>query len=154
MTTAKKLEELVAFCKSRGFVYPSSEIYGGMSAIYDYGHYGTLLKNNLRDWWWQEMVGLHEDIVGLDSAIFMSPLTWKASGHLDNFDDPQVDCKNCHSRLRADHLLERYGINADKETLEVINEHLAKLAKQGKLKCSECGSRDLTPAKRFSLMVK
>lgn len=144
----------MAFCKSRGFVYPSSEIYGGMSAIYDYGHYGVLLKNNLRDWWWQEMVSLHEDVVGLDSAIFMSPMTWQASGHLDNFDDPQVDCKHCHSRLRADHLLERYGINADKETLEVINQHLSKLASESKLKCSECGSKDLTPAKRFSLMVK
>ena len=105
MTTAKKLEELVAFCKSRGFVYPSSEIYGGMSAIYDYGHYGTLLKNNLRDWWWQEMVGLHEDIVGLDSAIFMSPLTWKASGHLDNSsrsEERRVG-KECRSRWSPYH---------------------------------------------------
>lgn len=154
MSAYKKLEELVSFCKSRGFVYPSSEIYGGLGAIYDYGHYGTLLKNNLRDCWWREMVSLHEDVVGLDSAIFMAPVAWKASGHLDNFDDPQIDCKSCHSRLRADHLLEKYGINDDKQTLEVINQHLDELKAAGKLKCSECGSKQLTKAKRFSLMVK
>lgn len=154
MSAYKKLEELVSFCKSRGFVYPSSEIYGGLGAIYDYGHYGTLLKNNLRDRWWREMVSLHEDVVGLDSAIFMAPMAWQASGHLDNFDDPQIDCKSCHSRLRADHLLEKYGINDDKQTLEVINQHLDELKAAGKLKCSECGSKQLTKAKRFSLMVK
>lgn len=148
------MEELVAFCKAKGFVYQSSEIYGGMSAIYDYGHYGVLLKNNIRDQWWKEMVQLHDDVLGLDSAIFMSPITWKASGHLDNFDDPQVDCRQCQYRLRADHLLEEFGINADKQTLEYINQELDKIRKTGKLKCPNCGSQDLTPAKQFSLMVK
>ena len=149
MSAYKKLEELVSFCKSRGFVYPSSEIYGGLGAIYDYGHYGTLLKNNLRDHWWREMVSLHEDVVGLDSAIFMAPMAWQASGHLDNFDDPQIDCKSCHSRLRADHLLEKYGINDDKQTLEVINQHLDELKAAGKLKCSECGSKQLTKGREI-----
>lgn len=149
------LDELVSFCKSRGFVYPSSEIYGGMSAIYDYGHYGILLKNNIRDQWWREMVQLREDVYGLDSAIFMAPMTWKASGHVDSFDDPQIDCKKCHARLRADHLLEEFGINADKETIDVVNKHLDKLRAEGKkIACPVCGSTDLTPAKRFSLMVK
>lgn len=148
------VQELVAFCKSTGFIYQSSEIYGGLSAVYDYGHYGALLKQNIQQLWWKNMVQLHEDVVGLDSAIFMSPQTWKASGHIDNFDDPQVDCKNCHGRLRADHLLEEQGINADKETLTFINQQLENLKASGKLKCPLCGSRDLTAAKQFSLMVK
>ena len=150
-----KLEQLVSFCKSRGFVYPSSEIYGGMSAIYDYGHYGILLKNNIRDAWWREMVQLREDVLGLDSAIFMAPTTWKASGHVDNFDDPQIDCKHCHARIRADHLLEEFGINVDKETIDVVNAKLEEVRASGKkLTCPICGSTDLTPARRFSLMVK
>lgn len=154
MTKKSEMQELVAFCKSRGFAYQSSEIYGGMSAIYDYGHYGTLLKNNIRDAWWKNMVQEHEEILALDSAIFMAPETWKASGHLDNFDDPQVDCKTCKARLRADHLLEEFGISADKQSLDFINQELDKLRTQDKLKCPICGSRDLTAAKRFSLMVK
>ncbi|MBQ6436424.1 glycine--tRNA ligase [bacterium] len=149
------LDEIVSFCKSRGFVYQSSEIYGGMSAIYDYGHYGVLLKNNIRDAWWREMVQLREDVLGLDSAIFMAPMTWKASGHVDSFDDPQIDCRHCKARLRADHLLEKFGVNMDKESIEVINAKIEELKKEGKkLVCPNCGSDDLTPAKRFSLMVK
>ncbi len=148
------MTELVSFCKSRGFAYQSSEIYGGMSAIYDYGHYGVLLKNHIRDLWWKEMVQLHPEITGLDSAIFMAPKTWQASGHLDNFDDPQIDCKTCKGRLRADHLLEEFGISADKQPLDFINQELDQLRADGKLKCPLCGSRDLTSAKRFSLMVK
>ncbi|MBQ6438139.1 glycine--tRNA ligase [bacterium] len=150
-----KLDELVSFCKQAGFVFPSSEIYGGMSAIYDYGHHGILLKNNIRDCWWRSMVQERDDVFGLDSAIFMHPTTWKASGHVDSFDDPQMECKKCHTRLRADHLLEDFGINADKESIEVVNKYIDDLRAQGKqIKCPNCGSTDLTPAKRFSLMVK
>ncbi len=148
------IEELVSLCKRRGFVFPSSEIYGGLGAIYDYGHYGTLLKNNIRDAWWKHMVQYRDDVVGLDSAIFMHPMTWKASGHLDSFDDPQIDCKKCKARMRADHVLELFGINADKQSLEFINAELNKLRELGKLKCQSCGSTDVTEAKRFSLMVK
>ena len=149
------LDEIVSFCKSRGFVYQSSEIYGGMSAIYDYGHYGILLKNNIRDAWWREMVLLREDVLGLDSAIFMAPMTWKASGHVDSFDDPQIDCKKCHARIRADHLLEEFGLNVDKEPIDVVNSKINELQRAGqKICCPNCGSEDLTPAKRFSLMVK
>jgi glycyl-tRNA synthetase len=152
--TDNLMEKLVSLCKRRGFIFPSSEIYGGFSAIYDYGHYGTLLKNNIRDSWWKNMIQEREDVVGLDGAIFMNPKTWEASGHLSSFDDPQVDCKKCKSRFRADHLLEDYGINADKAGLEFINEELKKLKEAGKLKCPTCGAKDLTEAKRFSLMVK
>ena len=106
MTEEKKenmMEKMTSLCKRRGFVFPSSEIYGGMQAIYDYGHYGTLLKNNIRDAWLRHMVQLRSDVVGLDSAIFMHPKTWVASGHVGGFNDPQVDCKKCKSRYRADH---------------------------------------------------
>jgi glycyl-tRNA synthetase len=150
----ENLDKLASFCKRKGFVFQSSEIYGGFSAVYDYGHYGNLLKNNIRDAWIKHMVQLRRDVVSLDSAIFMHPLTWKASGHIDSFDDPQVDCRKCKNRMRADHILELFGINADKAPLEFINAELDKLRELGKLKCQACGSTDLTEAKRFSLMVK
>ena len=148
------MEKIVSLCKRRGFVFPSSEIYGGFGAVYDYGHYGTLLKNNIRDAWLKHMVQLRDDVVGLDSAVFMHPMTWKASGHVDSFDDPQIDCKKCKNRMRADQILESFGIEADKASLEFINAELDKLRKEKKLKCTNCGSADITEAKRFSLMVK
>src|SRR3989344_5184837 len=148
------LDKIISLCKRRGFVFPSSEIYGGFSAIYDYGHYGVLLKNNIRDAWWKHMVQYRDDIYGLDSAIFMHPQTWVASGHVGGFNDPQVDCRKCKNRMRADHLLESFGIDADKATLEFINQELDKLRAEKKLKCVNCGSTDLTVAKIFSLMVK
>jgi len=148
------LEKLVAFCKTRGFVYPSSEIYGGFAAIYDYGHYGTLLKNNIAKAWFKSMVEQRDDVFALDSAIFMHPKTWIASGHVDSFDDPQIDCKNCNSRFRADHMLEEFDINADKAPINEINAQLDVLKHEDKLICPVCGSKDFTQAKRFSLMVK
>ncbi|NTU72623.1 glycine--tRNA ligase [Candidatus Roizmanbacteria bacterium] len=148
------MEEIIAFCKTRGFVYPSSEIYGGLAGIYDYGHYGILLKNNIQKEWLKSMVQKRSDVYALDSAIFMHPTTWKASGHVDGFNDPQVDCRTCKSRMRADHLLEEFDIDADKATLEFINKELDRLKAEGKVKCVVCGSKDLTPARQFSLMVK
>ena len=148
------MEQLVSLCKRRGFVFPSSEIYGGFAAIYDYGHYGALLKNNIRDAWWKHMVQWREDILGLDSAIFMHPTTWVASGHVGSFDDPQIDCRTCKNRFRADHVLESYGIEADKVPIETINAELERLRHEKKLVCQVCGSKDLTSAKQFSLMVK
>jgi glycyl-tRNA synthetase len=148
------MEKIIGLCKRRGFIFPSSEIYGGFAAVYDYGHYGTLLKNNIRDSWWRAMIQEREDVVGIDTGIFMHPRTWEASGHLASFDDPQVDCRKCKNRFRADHLLEEYGVSADKQTLEFINGEMDKLRVEKKLVCPVCGSADLTPAKRFSLMVK
>jgi glycyl-tRNA synthetase len=150
----ENLDKITSFCKRKGFVYQSSEIYGGFSAIYDYGPYGAMLKNNIRDAWLKHMVQLRSDVVPLDGAIFMHPLTWKASGHIDSFDDPQIDCKKCKNRMRADQILETFGINADKAPLDFINAELNKLKELGKLKCQACGAKDLTEAKRFSLMVK
>ncbi|MEI7603908.1 MAG: glycine--tRNA ligase [bacterium] len=154
--TEKKidLEKFAAFCKTRGFVYASSEIYGGFSAVFDYGHYGTLLKDNIAKAWKKSMVQERDDVYALDSAIFMHPTAWVASGHVDSFDDPQVDCRNCQNRFRADHILEEFGINADKAPIDVINAELDALRHEDKIKCPVCGSKDITEAKRFSLMVK
>ena len=148
------MEKIVSLCKRRGFIFPSSEIYGGLGGIYDYGHYGVLLKNNIRDSWLKSMIQERDDVISLDSAIFMHPKTWEASGHVASFEDPQVDCRKCKNRFRADHLLEAFEINADKASLEFINQELDKLRKDKKLKCPECGSTDLTEARSFSLMVK
>lgn len=148
------MQELVSFCKRRGFVFQSSEIYGGFSAVYDYGHYGILLKDNIKKAWWKAMVQKQTNIKGLDSGIFMHPKVWEASGHISSFDDPQIDCRECNFRMRADHVLESFGIDLDKAPIEEVNMALDKLKAENKLKCNNCGSADLTEAKRFSLMVK
>jgi glycyl-tRNA synthetase len=101
------MEKIVSLCKRRGFVYLSSEIYGGFSAIYDFGPYGVELDNNIKKEWWKAMVQMRDDIVGLDSAIFMHPKIWEASGHVGGFSDPLAECKKCHSRVRVDHLLKK-----------------------------------------------
>ena len=98
------MEKLVSLCKRRGFVYQSSEVYGGLTGAWDYGPLGVELKNNVERFWWKEMTQLHDNIVGLDAAIMMHPKTWEASGHVDNFSDPLVDCRNCKSRFRADQI--------------------------------------------------
>lgn len=102
MDSSNLLEKVVALCKRRGFIYPGSEIYGGLAGTWDYGPMGSLLKKNLKDAWWKEMVQLRDDIVGLDAAIVMNPRVWEASGHVDAFTDPLVECKICHERFRAD----------------------------------------------------
>ena len=96
------MEKVVALCKRRGFIYPGSEIYGGLAGTWDYGPMGALLKKNLKDLWWKEMVQLREDMVGVDAAIMMNPKAWEASGHVEAFTDPLIECKVCHLRFRAD----------------------------------------------------
>src|SRR5215213_8771750 len=100
---------LIAHCKEYGYIFPSSEIYDGLSAVYDYGQNGAQLKKNIRDHWWRSMTQLHENIVGIDAAIFMHPTTWKASGHVDSFSDPMIDNKDSNKRYRVDHLIEGYA---------------------------------------------
>ncbi len=149
----KQMEAIVSLCKRRGFVYPSSEIYGGFAAIYDLGPYGVELANNLKGEWWKYMVQKRPDIVGLDSAIFMHPKVWEASGHVGGFSDPLTECKKCHSRLRVDHLLEDIGVLADEKMSESeINELFSENV--SKIKCPSCGSKDFTKAKKFNLLVK
>ena len=103
---SEQFKKLVAHCKEYGFIYPSSEIYDGLGAAYDYGPYGSLLKNNIKEYWWRSMVQMHDNIVGIDAAIFMHPKTWKASGHVDAFNDPLIDNKDSKKRFRADQLIE------------------------------------------------
>jgi glycyl-tRNA synthetase len=147
------LDKIVSLCKRRGFVFPSSEIYDGFTAVYDLGPYGVELANNIKKEWWKTMTQLRDDIVGLDSAIFMSPKIWEASGHVKGFSDPLTECKKCHTRLRLDKLLEEAGIFADeKMSEEEIN--LIFEANRGKVKCPNCGADDFTPSKKFNLLVQ
>jgi glycyl-tRNA synthetase len=104
---AVTMDKIVALCKRRGFIFASSEIYGGIGSTYDYGHYGVLLKTNVKNEWWRAMLAERDDIVALDSAILQHPRVWEASGHLAGFTDPMVDCRACQARFRADHLAER-----------------------------------------------
>ncbi len=145
-----RMEDLVSLCKRRGFIFQSSEIYGGLGAVYDFGPLGVLLKNNIQNEWWKSMTQTRGDIVGLDSAILMHPKTWEASGHIASFSDPLVDCKVCQHRHRADHLLENKGIPADdKMTLKEINSLLS----DNKVTCPDCDG-ELTQARDFNLMLK
>lgn len=148
-----KMDKIVSLCKRRGFVFPSSEIYGGFAAVYDYGPYGAELARNIRDFWWQEMVQNREDVVGLDAAIFMLPKVWVASGHVGGFSDPLVECKNCHTRSRVDHLLEDVDVKADeKMSEEEINKVF--IENKAKVKCPSCGKNDFTETKKFNLLVQ
>jgi glycyl-tRNA synthetase len=153
MSEVNLMEKIVSLCKRRGFVYPSSEIYGGFSAIYDFGPYGVELENAIKKEWWKYMVQLRDDIVGLDSAIFMNPKIWEASGHVAGFSDPLSECKKCHSRLRVDHLLESIGIKADEKIAEAEIDKIF-LENKSKIKCPDCGKSDFTDVKKFNLLVK
>ncbi|MBN2197724.1 glycine--tRNA ligase [Candidatus Wolfebacteria bacterium] len=147
------MNKIVSLCKRRGFIYPGSEIYGGFSAVYDYGPYGAELVNAIKREWWKNMVQLRDDIVGLDSAIFMHPKIWEASGHVAGFSDPLVECKKCHIRSRVDHLLAEIGVEADeKMSEEEINKIFSK--NKNNLKCPNCGQNDFTDVSKFNLLVK
>jgi len=115
MAQDDKFKNLVSHCKEYGFIFQSSEVYDGLSAVYDYGPYGVELKNNIKKYWWDSMVKMHENIVGIDAAIFMHPKTWKASGHVDAFNDPLVDNKDSKKRYRADQLIEGYMDKIEKK---------------------------------------
>ena len=134
----KTIEKIVSLCKRRGFVFQSSDIYGGFSAVYDYGPLGIELKNNISQLWWKEMTHVHENIVGLDSGILMHPKIWEASGHVGAFNDPLVDCKKCKSRYRADEFSNDFASINWQET-----------------KCPKCGTTgNLTSPRQFNLMFK
>lgn len=109
ITNENRFQQIISHAKEYGFVFPGSEIYDGLSAVYDYGTYGSELKKNLRDYWWKSMTQMHENIVGIDAAIFMHPTTWKASGHVDNFSDPMIDNRDSNKRYRVDHLIEGFA---------------------------------------------
>lgn len=129
------LKDLIAHCKEYGFIFPSSEIYDGLAAVYDYGQLGVELKNNIRNYWWNAMTRLHQNIVGIDAAIFMHPLTWKASGHVDAFSDPLIDNKDSKKRYRADVLIE--------EQIEKYNEKIKKEVERAQKRFGESFDREL-----------
>jgi glycyl-tRNA synthetase len=134
------LEEIVALCKRRGFIFPSSEIYGGVGSTYDYGHYGVLLKNNVKNEWWRAMLTDRDDIVAIDSAIIQNPRVWEASGHLSGFSDPLVQCLGkCKRRWREDHLREAIAAEGGDPS--------------GEIHCPQCGG-ELSEPREFNLMFK
>ena len=128
----QRMEKIVSLCKRRGFIFQSSEIYGGLNGSWDYGPLGVELKRNVKNYWWRVMVHEREDVVGMDGSILMNRAVWKASGHEDTFTDPMVDCRTCKARLRADQLTEKGGVK----------------------QCPNCGGKDLTEPRSFNLMFK
>jgi glycyl-tRNA synthetase len=147
------MEKIVSLSKRRGFVFSSSEIYGGFAAVYDYGSYGVELANNVKAAWWRAMVRENDNIVGIDSSIFMHPRVWEASGHVGGFSDPLAECKKCHARSRVDHILEEAGIFADEKMSEEEINGLMRENKD-KIKCPKCGESDFSESKKFNLLVK
>ena len=165
---SKRFQEIISHCKEYGFIFPSSEIYDGLSAVYDYGQYGSELKKNVRDNWWNSMTQLHENIVGIDAAIFMHPTTWKASGHVDNFSDPMIDNKDSKKRYRVDHLIEGLADELEekgetqkaKELLAEMDRLLAandfsglkKLIEDNQITCGVSGTSNWSDVRQFNLM--
>src|SRR5215472_15049371 len=126
------MEKIVSLCKRRGFIFQSSEIYGGLNGLWDYGPLGVELKRNVKDYWWRVMVRERDDVVGMDGSILMNRAVWKASGHEDTFTDPMIDCRTCKARMRGDQVIDK-----------------------GKgRQCPNCGGKDLTEPRSFNLMFK
>jgi glycyl-tRNA synthetase len=147
----KTMNKIVSLCKRRGFIFQGSEIYGGLANTWDYGPLGAELKRNVKDYWWKKVVHERDDVVGLDSAILMHPRTWQASGHLEGFNDALIDCKQCKSRFRADHLIED-SLNMKVEGKSV--QELTEIIHGNEIKCPTCGMVAWTEARVFNLMFK
>ncbi len=151
------MDKIVALCKNRGFVYPGSEIYGGLANSWDYGPMGVELKNNVKKAWWKKFVQESPYNVGLDAAILMNPQTWVASGHVGGFADPLIDCKECNARFRADKLIEDYIQKNDDMDVVVdgwSEEKMEDYIKEHKIKCPTCGKSNFTGIREFNLMFK
>jgi glycyl-tRNA synthetase len=167
-TNENKFQEIISHAKEYGFVFPSSEIYDGLSAVYDYGPYGSELKKNIRDYWWKSMTQLNENIVGIDAAIFMHPTTWKASGHVDNFSDPMIDNRDSNKRYRVDHLVEGLAdklkdegktqeaeaLIAEMDRLLAAEDYtgLKELIATNNIVCAVSGTGNWTDIRQFNLM--
>lgn len=154
--TEKTMEKIVALCKSRGFVYPGSEIYGGLANSWDYGPLGVEFKNNVKRAWWKKFIQESPYNVGLDAAIIMNPRAWVASGHVGGFSDPLMDCKECKARFRADQLIEDF-MKSKGETIAVdgwSNEKMLEFIKDNGVVCPECGKSNFTDIRKFNLMFK
>jgi len=154
----KTMDKIVALAKSRGFVYPGSEIYGGLANTWDYGNLGVELKNNVKRAWWQKFVQESPYNVGIDCAILMNPQVWVASGHLGGFSDPLMDCRECKERFRADKLIEDYAadnnITFDGAVDAWSKEQMSAYIEENKIKCPTCGKHNFTDIREFNLMFK
>jgi glycyl-tRNA synthetase len=168
LSDPNRFQAIISHAKEYGFVFPSSEIYDGLSAVYDYGPWGSELKRNIRDAWWNEMTRMHDNIVGIDAAIFMHPTTWKASGHIDNFSDPMVDNRDSNKRYRVDHLIEGFaeelGSKGELEKAEHLVAEMDKLLaandlsgikmliEEYRIPCPVSGTVNWTDVRQFNLM--
>ena len=154
----KTMDKMVALAKARGFIYPGSEIYGGLANTWDYGHLGVELKNNVKQAWWKKFIRESKYNVGIDCAILMNPQTWVASGHLGSFSDPLMDCKDCHERFRADKIIEDYmqenGIEIEGSVDGWSNEEMQKYIEEHEIACPSCGKHNFTEIRQFNLMFK
>ncbi|MBQ0010366.1 MAG: glycine--tRNA ligase [Ruminococcus sp.] len=156
--TEKTMDKVVALCKNRGFVFPGSEIYGGLANTWDYGPLGVELKNNVKKAWWKKFVQENRYNVGLDAAILMNPQTWVASGHLAGFSDPLMDCRECHERFRADKLIEDWcaekGFTLDKPIDAFSQSEMKSFIEEHNIPCPTCGKHNFTDIRQFNLMFK
>ena len=154
----KSMDKIVALCKNRGFVYPGSEIYGGLANSWDYGNLGVELKNNIKRAWWQKFIQENPYNVGIDSAIIMNPQTWVASGHLGGFSDPLMDCRECHERFRADKVIEDFAADNDITLESSVDgwtaDEMMDFIKRSSVPCPTCGKHNFTDIRQFNLMFK
>ena len=152
----ESMEKLVSLCKNRGYIYPGSEIYGGLANTWDYGPLGNELKNNIKNAWRKKFIQEQENVVGLDAAILMNPETWVASGHVGGFSDPLIDCKECKTRHRADKLIEEWAHSKGKDMIAdgMSNEELINFINENKIPCPDCGKTNFTDIRKFNLMFK
>lgn len=156
MSTKNKFDAVVSLAKRRGFIFPSSDIYGGMANTYDYGPIGVELLRNIRNLWWDYFVTARDNIYGLETSVLMNPKVWEASGHTSSFTDALVECKACHTRTRADHLIENYfqneneAVKVEGQSINELNQTIQKEA----IKCPKCGNFDWTNAREFNLLFE
>ena len=152
------MDKIVSLAKARGFVYPGSEIYGGLANSWDYGNLGVELKNNIKKAWWDKFIKQSRYNVGIDAAILMNPRTWEASGHIGGFSDPLMDCKECHERFRADKLIEEWAEENNYELTSSVDgwtkEAMKEFVDEHNIKCPSCGAHNFTDIRQFNLMFK
>ena len=153
----KSMDKIVSLCKNRGFIYPGSEIYGGLANAWDYGPIGAELKKNIKDMWWRKFIKESQYNVGIDAAIIMNPQVWVTTGHVGGFSDPLIDCKECKNRHRADKLIEEWGFKHGKDISGLdgwSNEELVNYINDNKIPCPNCGKNNFTEIRKFNLMFK
>ena len=148
--TEISMQDIVSLAKQRGFIFPASELYGGLGGTYTYGPLGVELKNNIKSLWWEMFVQKRSDIYGVDGPILLHPKLWEASGHTTGFNDAMVDCKKCKKRFRADHVVE----DATGKDLEGQLDEMSRILKNEKIPCPACGESDWTDARTFNMMFK